>query len=82
MADPPTRVANLIYALGIPLELTRVLLENMPHHIAGYLAEDTLEIIHLLKGFQVFCRQQGKHWAKGRAYREAGPQLLLQAYLQ
>ena len=80
--DPPTRVANPIYAEVIPRELTWAMQQNMSHETVGYLAEDTLDIERLLQGFQAFYRDNGEHWAERLAYREAGPQLLLQAYLQ
>ena len=80
-ADPPTRIANPIYAEVIPRELTWVIQRNMSHEMAGYLAEDTLDIERLLKGFQAFYRENSEHWGQRLTYREAGPQLLLQAYL-
>ena len=80
--DPPTRVANPIYAEVIPRELTWAMQQNMSHETVGYLAEDTLDMERLLQGFQTFYRDNGEHWAERLAYREAGPQLLLQAYLQ
>ena len=81
-ADPPTRIANPIYAEVIPRELTWVIQRNMSHEMAGYLAEDTLDIERLLKGFRAFYRENSEHWGQRLTYREAGPQLLLQAYLQ
>ena len=36
----------------------------------------------LLAAFQKFFREHSVHWAERFEYREAGPQLLLQAFLQ
>ena len=36
----------------------------------------------LLAAFQAFFRKHSEHWVEGLEYREAGPQLLLQAFLQ
>ena len=80
--DPPVRIANPIYAEVIPRELTWDIQEDMSLEKIGYLAEDSLDIERLLRGFQAFYRDNGEHWAERLAYREAGPQLLLQAYLQ
>ena len=80
--DPPVRIANPIYAEVIPRELTWGLQQDMSEEKTGYLAEDTLDIERLLKGFQAFYCENGEQWGLRLAYREAGPQLLLQAYLQ
>ena len=36
----------------------------------------------LLSAFQAFFRQHSEHWVERFQYKEAGPQLLLQAFLQ
>ena len=36
----------------------------------------------LLAAFQVFFREHSEHWVERFQYKEAGPQLLLQAFLQ
>ena len=36
----------------------------------------------LLAAFQAFFREHSEHWVERFAYKEAGPQLLLQAFLQ
>ena len=36
----------------------------------------------LLAAFQTFFREHSEHWLERYQYREAGPQLLLQAFLQ
>jgi hypothetical protein len=41
-----------------------------------------LDMDKLMKAFQVFFREHSAHWLERFQYREAGPQLLLQAFLQ
>ena len=41
-----------------------------------------LRIDELLAAFQQFFREHSEHWAGRFQYQEAGPQLLLQAFLQ
>ena len=41
-----------------------------------------LRIDELLAAFQQFFREHSEHWAVRFQYQEAGPQLLLQAFLQ
>ena len=80
--DPPVRIANPIYAEVVPRDLTSDIQEDMTEDTIGYLAEDTLDIERLLKGFQDFYRLNSEHWEERFEYKEAGQQLLLQAYLQ
>ncbi len=80
--DSPIRVANPIYAEVVPRELAYVAQERMTDEQVGYLAEKTLDVERLLRDFQEFSRDNGESWMARFAYREAGPQLLLQAYLQ
>ena len=41
-----------------------------------------LNVAKLLAAFQEFFREHSEHWVQRFQYREAGPQLLLQAFLQ
>ena len=41
-----------------------------------------LDLPRLLTAFQEFYRQNSEHWLDRYDYKEAGPQLLLQAFLQ
>ena len=41
-----------------------------------------LNLVKLLEAFRAFFRAHSEHWIERFAYREAGPQLLLQAFLQ
>ena len=80
--DPPLRVANPIYGEVLPRELTWVLQDRMPLQTAGYVGADGgLDMDKLLAAFQDFFRQNSEHWIQRAQYREAGPQLVLQAFL-
>ena len=81
--DEPPRIANPIYAEVIPRELTATVQVELPLKPAWYIDPDRgLKLDELLAGFQDFFRQHSEHWLKRFDYQEAGPQLLLQAYLQ
>ncbi len=81
--DRPLRIANPIYAEVIPRELTWVIQEEFNQETAWYVrADGSLDVVALLTAFQTFFREHSEHWVERFAYREAGPQLLLQAFLQ
>ena len=81
--DRPLRIANPIYAEVVPRELTWVVQEEFNQETAWYItANGGLDVAKLLTEFQTFFREHSEHWVKRFAYREAGPQLLLQAFLQ
>ena len=77
-------IANPIYREVIPRDLTYTTQEMSIHHDpAWYVAEDgTLQVGKLLQAFQTFFREHSEHWVERFRYKEAGPQLLLQAFLQ
>ncbi len=80
--DPPLRLANPIYAEVVPRELTWVLQDEMPQQTAWYVDPDGgLDLDRLLAAFQEFFRENSEHWVERAQYREAGPQLVLQAFL-
>ena len=80
--DPPLRIANPIYGEVLPRELTWVLQDQMPQRAAWYVdADGGLDMDGLLAAFQDFFRQNSEHWIQRAQYREAGPQLVLQAFL-
>ena len=79
----PVRIANPIYAEVVPRELTYVTQEDLLQETAWYVdAEGGLEMGRLLEAFQQFYREHSEHWLERYQYKEAGPQLLLQAFLQ
>ena len=81
--DRPYRIANPIYAEVVPRELTWVVQEEFEQETAWYVdASGGLDVGKLLAAFQVFFREHSEHWVERFAYKEAGPQLLLQAFLQ
>ena len=81
--DRPLRIANPIYAEVVPRELTWVVQEEFDQETAWYITADGgLDVVKLLTAFQTFFREHSEHWVERFEYREAGPQLLLQAFLQ
>ena len=80
----PVAVANPIYREVIPRDLTYTTQEMSFHHDpAWYVDGDgALRVGELLAAFQAFFREHSEHWVERFQYREAGPQLLLQAFLQ
>ena len=81
--DSPLRIANPIYAEVVPRELTWVAEIGLAEDPAWYIDGDgALDMDKLLAAFQEFFREHSEHWVERFQYREAGPQLLLQAFLQ
>ena len=81
--DDPLRIANPIYAEVIPRELTAAVQRGIAQDAAWYVdADGGLDVDKLLDAFQAFFREHSEHWVERFEYREAGPQLLLQAFLQ
>ena len=81
--DMPPRIANPIYAEVVPRELTAAAQEDILVEPAWYIDDDgALNLEKLLEAFQQFFRENSEHWLQQFEYQEAGPQLLLQAFLQ
>ena len=81
--DLPYRIANPIYAEVVPRELTWVVQGEFEEDAAWYVdADGGLDVGKLLSRFQAFFREHSEHWVERFEYKEAGPQLLLQAFLQ
>ena len=77
------RIANPIYAEVIPRELGHATQVAMPQQTAWFVdASGDLDVDKLLEAFQAFFRENSEHWLGRFDYQEAGPQLILQAYLQ
>ena len=82
-ANDPVAIANPIYREVIPRALTYTTQAGLFHDPAWYIdADGTLEVGKLLTAFQAFFREHSEHWVERFQYKEAGPQLLLQAFLQ
>ena len=80
--EPPLRFANPVYGEVVPRELTWVLQDQIPQQTAWYVdADGGLDMDKLLAAFQDFFRQNSEHWVQRAQYTEAGPQLVLQAFL-
>ena len=82
--DGPVAIANPIYREVIPRDLTYTTQEMSIHHDPAWYvdADGTLQVDKLLAAFQEFFREHSEHWVERFQYKEAGPQLLLQAFLQ
>ena len=81
--DAPPRIANPIYAEVVPRELTYAAQEGLVQDLAWYVdADGGLDVEKLLGAFQAFFREHSEHWLGRFDYTEAGPQLMLQAFLQ
>ena len=76
-------IANPIYQEVIPRELTYSTQLTISENPAWYILPDgQLDLPKLLANFQQFFREHSAAWLQGADYKEAGPQLLLQAFLQ
>jgi len=77
------RIANRIYQEVIPRELNFSSQLTIAQETAWYVqADGRLDMTKLLTAFQQFYRENSEAWLKAMPYREAAPQLLLQAFLQ
>ena len=83
-ASHPPRIANPIYAEVVPRELGYILQSGLDQQTAWYVdAAGALDMRKLLTAFATFFGEHAEHWlARFENYREAAPQLILQAYLQ
>jgi len=80
---PQVEIANPIYREIIPRTLTWITQTRIPQETAWYLDKDGhLDFPKLLDAFQQFFRENGEIWIERFDYKEAGPQLLMQAFLQ
>jgi hypothetical protein len=78
-------IANPIYQEVIPRQLTWLNQTQLKSVVddAWYIQPDgSIAIDKLLEDFQKFFRENSESWIERFDYKEAGPQLLLQAYLQ
>ncbi|TWI62071.1 AAA domain-containing protein [Desulfobotulus alkaliphilus] len=80
---PNINISNRIYREIIPRELTVVTQDTMIQKSIWYTKEDSsLDMTKLLLAFQQFFRENSESWIERFDYKEAGPQLLMQAFLQ
>ena len=81
--DKPLRIANAIYKEIIPRELTWARQQTLIQQSAWYMNPDnSINMEKLLVDFQQFFRENADSWIERFDYKESGPQLLLQAFLQ
>ena len=81
-ADGPVEIANPIYREVIPRQLASALELYMHQRKQWYVGPGhRLETERLMKAFQSWYRESSEHWLPEVEYKEAGPQLLLQAFL-
>ncbi len=80
----PIEISNDIYREIIPRELTWTTQELSIHQeTIWYLTKERrIDMPKLLQAFQQFFRENADAWIERFQYKEAGPQLLLQAFLQ
>ena len=83
-ASRPPRIANPIYAEVVLRELGSVVESGLDERAAWYMDDaGQLDMHKLLRAFSTFYGEHAEHWLGRLAdYSEAGPQLILQAYLQ
>ena len=83
-ASQPPRMANPIYQEVVPRELGHILQSSLDENAAWYVDDaGRLDMHKLLTAFGTFFAEHAEHWlARFDDYREAGAQLILQAYLQ
>jgi hypothetical protein len=79
------QIANAIYREIIPRELgymTQLSLEPLYRRLWYIEKDGSINMLKLLTNFQQFFREHSESWLSRFKYEEAGPQLLLQAFLQ
>ncbi|HPG31635.1 MAG TPA: AAA-like domain-containing protein, partial [bacterium] len=76
------RISNAIYKEVIPRELVYATQYTMSIEPVWFIENNKLQLDKLLKRFQQFYRENSEVWLEKFAYKEAGPHLLLTAFLQ
>lgn len=81
--EKPIRISNGIYKEVIPRELTWSQQQMMLQQPVWYKnADGSINTERLIKDFQQYWRENSEWWTGRFDYAEAGPQLMLQCYLQ
>ena len=83
--DRQLQIANRIYREVLPRELTSIVQDSLQGRAEQpwFVGDDgRMDMDKLLLAFQQFFRENSKSWLDVYVYKEAGPQLLLQAFLQ
>ena len=81
---PQVEISNRIYQAVIPREVTWQWQATITNQQTSWyvLSDGRLDIPALLRAFQQFFREHSDIWLRGLPFKEAGPQLVLQAFLQ
>lgn len=79
-----TVISNAIYRELIPRYLNAITQQDsdLPGANAFLVPDGSVNMLELLQTFQQFWRENSEIWIDRYTYREAGPHLVLQAYLQ
>jgi len=83
--DRQLQIANRLYREVLPRELTSIVqdsLQGLAEQPWFVLPDGSLDMDKLVASFAQFFRENSESWLQRYAYHEAGPQLLLQAFLQ
>ncbi len=81
--DGRAEVANPIYLDVLPWALTQIHQGQIPNEPAWYVCDNgALNLTKLMVDWQQFWRKDGHLAAQGFSYQEAGPHLMLMAFLQ
>ncbi len=81
--DQSVEISNPIYREVVPRQLTWVAERSIVLETAWYVRPDgSLDVPRLLAAFQAYFRENAEQWPDRFMYKEAGPHLLLQTYLQ
>lgn len=82
--QPQIEISNHIYQEVIPREITAQWQATITNQQTSWyvLPDGRLDIAALLRAFQQFFREHSEIWLRGLPFKEAGPQLVLQAFLQ
>ncbi|HOD41016.1 MAG: hypothetical protein BWY32_01325 [bacterium ADurb.Bin243] len=75
-------ISNAIYKEIIPRELVYVEQRDIVEETSWYIEKGRLKMGRLLENFQQFFRENSEAWLERFDYKEAGPHLLLMAFLQ
>ncbi|MBK8258404.1 MAG: DUF91 domain-containing protein [Polyangiaceae bacterium] len=83
LKDGQYQVANAVYREVIPRVLTAARQAQIAERPAAYtLPNGSLDLPKLMRAWQAFWAEDGHIAAEGFHYREAGPHLMLMAFLQ
>jgi hypothetical protein len=80
---PELTISNRIYREVLPRDITSPIQTVLHYPQPWFLTQERkLDIEKLLSAFQQFFREHSDAWIEGFSFKEAGPQLLIQAFLQ